>query len=87
MALTNLADLSLYIKTVKKAKPTWQAEKSVELYVPEGVEFPGAGGGGSITVDSELSPTSENPVQNKTLYAVIGDVEHALDVLINGEES
>ena len=27
--------------------------------------------GGSITVDSELSPTSENPVQNKVIYEAL----------------
>ncbi len=30
----------------------------------------GGGGGGSITVDDTLSATSENPVQNKTLYTL-----------------
>lgn len=29
--------------------------------------------GGSITVDSELSPTSENPVQNKVIYEALED--------------
>ena len=27
--------------------------------------------GGSVTVDSELSPTSENPVQNKVIYEAL----------------
>ncbi len=35
-------------------------------------------GGGSITVDSALDATSENPVQNKVIYAVIGDIESLL---------
>ncbi len=34
--------------------------------------------GGQITVDSELDSTSENPVQNKAIYAVIGDLETIL---------
>lgn len=29
------------------------------------------GGGGSVTVDSELSKTSENPVQNKVIYTAL----------------
>ena len=37
----------------------------------------------SITVDTELSSTSENPVQNKVIYAAIGDIETALKT-ING---
>lgn len=31
-----------------------------------------------VSVDSELSSTSERPVQNKAIYAVIGDVETLL---------
>lgn len=41
------------------------------------------GGGSSITVDSALDSTSENPVQNKVIYAAIGDIESALQT-ING---
>ena len=41
-------------------------------------------GGASITVDSELSTTSENPVQNKVIAGAIGDISTALDA-INGE--
>jgi len=40
-------------------------------------------GGSQITVDTELSSTSENPVQNKVIYAAIGDIEAALQA-ING---
>lgn len=40
-------------------------------------------GGSQITVDSALSSTSENPVQNKVIYAAIGDIESALRT-ING---
>lgn len=42
-----------------------------------------ATGGSQITVDSALSSTSENPVQNKVIYAAIGDIEAALQA-ING---
>ena len=31
----------------------------------------GSGGGGSVTVDSVLSSTSENPVQNKVVNAAL----------------
>ena len=34
--------------------------------------------GGSITVDSELSPTSENPVQNKVIYEALADKQDVL---------
>lgn len=36
-----------------------------------------------ITIDEELSPVSTNPVQNKTLYALIGNINTLLDE-ING---
>lgn len=36
---------------------------------------------GSVTVDSALSSTSENPVQNKVIYNAIGDVESILSTL------
>lgn len=37
----------------------------------------------SITVDSALSSTSTNPVENRAIYAVVGDIEQAL-AQING---
>lgn len=40
--------------------------------------------GGSITVDDALSTTSENPVQNKVITAVIGDIETALHTINSG---
>lgn len=40
-------------------------------------------GGGQITIDNELSSTSANPVENRAIYAVIGDIESALQA-ING---
>jgi hypothetical protein len=42
-----------------------------------------ATGGSQITVDTELSSTSTNPVENRAIYAVIGDIEAALQA-ING---
>ena len=44
-----------------------------------------AGQQGYITaVDSALSATSENPVQNKVIYAQLGDISSALDSILNG---
>lgn len=36
-------------------------------------------------VDNALSPTSENPVQNKVIYAAIGDIETLLNNLNSGD--
>lgn len=36
------------------------------------------------TVDTALSSTSTNPVQNKVIYAAIGNVESVLQTLNNG---
>lgn len=36
------------------------------------------------TVDTALSSTSTNPVQNKVIYAAIGDVESVLQTLNSG---
>lgn len=35
----------------------------------------------NIEVDNSLSPTSENPVQNKVIYATIGNLETILETL------
>lgn len=45
------------------------------------------GTGGSITIDKEMSDTSENAVQNKVIKAYVdgitGDIETALDSIIS----
>jgi len=38
-------------------------------------------GGASITVDSELSDTSENPVQNKVIYAAIAQLQSQIGTI------
>ena len=38
----------------------------------------------TIDVDSALSPTSTNPVQNKVIYETIGDLETILTTLDEG---
>lgn len=42
----------------------------------------GGGGGGSGTVDTALSPTSTNPVQNKAVYAAFANASE----IVNGKE-
>lgn len=37
-----------------------------------------SGGGGSVTVDSALSGSSENPVQNKVIYTALGNKQDSL---------
>lgn len=43
-----------------------------------GLVNPRNGSGGGVTVDSELNETSENPVQNKVVTAVVNQVAHTL---------
>ena len=43
----------------------------------------GSGTGGSITVDSALSPTSENPVQNKVIF----ELALQFNELVAGQEA
>lgn len=45
---------------------------------PSGVQF-------SIVVDSELKADSTNPVENRAIYEVIGDIETILTTLTTGE--
>lgn len=45
---------------------------------------PGSPSGVGVTVDEELSDTSENPVQNKVITSALGDINSIL-VEINGE--
>lgn len=44
-----------------------------------------SGGGGTITVDSELSTTSENPVQNKVITNAINGKQDAGDYALKSE--
>lgn len=53
----------------------------VYYYIVCGNVLSGATIGSGITVDTELSATSENPVQNKAIYAVIGDLENVLSLI------
>lgn len=51
--------------------PVTHLEKVIEQY--------GGGGGGSGTVDTALSPTSTNPVQNKAVYTAFANVAEILN--------
>lgn len=46
-----------------------------------------AGGGGSITIDSELSETSTNPVENRVITAALNNVGHGIYFQIHAEQN
>ena len=57
-------------------------DKSYDLYAPAG----GSGSGSTVAVDTELSATSENPVQNKVVNAAIENkMDKSLETLIKYE--
>ncbi|MFQ8581052.1 MAG: hypothetical protein ACLSA6_00215 [Holdemania massiliensis] len=41
---------------------------------------------GGVTVDTALSTTSTNPVQNKVIAKAIGDIDSVLSAVINGTD-
>lgn len=51
---------------------------ATEEFVTNAVANAGSGSGTSITVDSELSETSENPVQNKVVYETFYNLNDSL---------
>lgn len=82
----DVGDLSNYATT--SAMNTALAGKQDTLTAGTGITITNnvisaTGGGSQITVDTELSSTSTNPVENRAIYAVIGDIEAALQA-ING---
>lgn len=64
-----------------KSNTVQPAAVRVYYYIVCGNVLSGATIGSGITVDSQLSPTSENPVMNKAIYAVIGDLENILSLI------
>ena len=46
----------------------------------DGGAYGGSGGGGSVTVDSTMSSTSENPVQNKAIYSALQNKANASEL-------
>lgn len=71
------------ITTIESTSETEEAQAM--QYVSPSSGGGSGGGGGSITVDSAMSSTSTNPVQNKVIYAYIGNIGEVLDA-IQGEE-
>ncbi len=64
--------------------PTWTAGSTVtDGTVTWAVEKYGTGSGGSVTVDSALSSTSTNPVQNKVVNAAISTINTNLAAKAN----
>jgi hypothetical protein len=45
------------------------------------VDYDETGGGSTITVDSSMSDTSENPVQNKVIYAAIAQLQSQIGTI------
>lgn len=58
--------------TTYRERPRSRIEQQIQEIIDKGI---GGGGGSSITVDSVLSTTSENPVQNKVITAKINEIE------------
>lgn len=52
-----------------------------DVEMPDGTRLSDFKGGASITVDSELNPTSTNPVQNKVIYGMVQEVSVTLQLL------
>lgn len=74
--LANLAGESSQLPDV----PTSKIERYLAKIIENGGSGGGGGGGGSVTVDSALSGSSTNPVQNKV-------VKNALDAKITAPSS
>lgn len=60
---------------------SFNADKWTETQVCDEVKNSGGGGGGTITVDSVLSDTSTNPVQNKVITEEFNEINNNLDGL------
>lgn len=43
------------------------------------------GGDGSMVIDTEMSPSSTNPVQNKVITGALGDKQNSSDYLTTSE--
>ena len=82
MKITHEYDGGL-MTTIESTSETEEAQ-ALQYVSPVQKEI-NSGGGSNITVDSAMSSTSTNPVQNKVIYAYIGDIGSVLDA-IQGEE-
>ena len=73
------------ISKIKPKNGTSPMVDAADVEMPDGkrlseVDFSG-GQGASITVDSELSATSENPVQNKVIFEMVFQFSETLQLL------
>lgn len=59
--------------------------ETLAMPVPAAHLMQAGGGGGSITVDSELSETSTNPVENRVITAALKSVGYGLYFIIHVE--
>lgn len=85
--------------TIKKGTLMSQDE-TIALYPKTSADNVLTAGGGTVEnelankaptnhthpIDSELSMTSENPVQNKAVAKAIGDIDGVLSAVINGTD-
>lgn len=73
------------VTTVGKADNANTAQNSLFLGGIPASEYAlkGEGGGSTVTVDTELSPTSTNPVENKSIYEGIAQASADLQLKIN----
>ena len=69
---TNVEQVKLNIMT--QAQYAQATKNPTELYFVTDASY-------NITVDNALSPTSTNPVQNKVIYDVIGDIETTINTI------
>ena len=65
------------VKVENKEDSPANANPHILYLVEETEENLGGGNSSSIIVDSVLSPTSKNPVQNKVIYQKIQEIETA----------
>lgn len=70
-------------------KPMSRIEAQIQKIIENGPGSGGGGGGSSITVDSELSSTSTNPVQNAVITAKLNELENSIpdDITVDDELS
>lgn len=78
--------MSIYL--IDKIKPknngNFPMVDAADVEMPDGTRLSEFKGGASITVDSELSATSENPVQNKAVAQKFASLENDISESIEG---
>lgn len=71
------ADLASYVKTINNIAPDENGNVTITV----------SGGGSNITVDTALSATSTNAIQNKAVYAALSDKLGKSDVAIGAQRA